>query len=299
MVLYPTLFTPQNVPRDGVRWYMRTKFSFGILGFGNMGKALGTAAAAESSRKIQVYDTRASVLKPLRTHPKLKRQFRVCGSAAELFTHAEAVVLAVKPQDLRAVLRAESGCILERKPLLISIAAGIPLSLFTRELPGVRVVRAMPNLPAQVRNSVTFLCAGRHARKKDMECARRLFSAAGEVWVMRESLLDSVTAVSGSGPGYVFYFMHCMYEEAVRMGMTRAQARRTVLETFLGAGRLAKASGTQFDRLVAQVASPKGTTEAAFAEFRKGKLKDTIQRGIRRAAARAAELSRVYTKERA
>lgn len=202
----------------------------------------------------------------------------------------EVVMLAVKPQQLREVAVALRGLL--RGNLVISIAAGIRTADLSRWLGGVaRMVRAMPNTPALVGAGVCALYAMGGAGQDDRRDAETILGAVGAtLWVDQESLLDAVTAVSGSGPAYVFYFMEAVMEAAGELGLSPEQARRLTLDTFAGAARLAQRSDLPPAALRAQVTSKHGTTERALESMERDQVRALIVAAIRQAAARSAEL---------
>ena len=158
------------------------------------------------------------------------------------------------------------------------------------------MVRAMPNICAKVGESVSFLCKGRYVTAQDLKVSRMLFSSVGEVFLTNERLLDRVTSVSGSGPGYIYYFMDCMYRKARDLQFRHEEAKRMIIHTFLGAARLACVSGKDFNTLLGEVASAKGTTQAALNVFRKKRFSKTISSGMDAALRRAREISCQYSK---
>ncbi|MSO64821.1 MAG: pyrroline-5-carboxylate reductase [Alphaproteobacteria bacterium] len=200
------------------------------------------------------------------------------------------VVLAVKPQIAEAVMpayRRYAG----GSTAFLSIIAGKPLSFFERHLgAGTAVVRAMPNTPAAIGRGMTVLCANRRAGKEDRALSGQLMAAVGEVaWVEDESLMDAVTAVSGSGPAYVFLLIECLAEAAVVAGLPAALAARLARQTIVGAAELARQSDAPPATLRENVTSPGGTTEAALKVLMD---EDGLQRLMTRAVAGAAQRSR-------
>jgi len=200
------------------------------------------------------------------------------------------IVLAVKPQQLREVARqlrpALSG------QLLVTIAAGIRTRDLSRWLGGyVQVVRVMPNTPALVRAGVSVLYAMPEVNVDDRRRAESILSSVGAtLWVEREDLLDGVTAVSGSGPAYVFYFMEAMEQAAAELGLTPEQSRQLTQQTFVGAALLAQQSSDPPGLLRARVTSKGGTTERALKSLEEDSVKASIVRAIRYAAQRSREL---------
>ncbi|MBD3264964.1 MAG: pyrroline-5-carboxylate reductase [Candidatus Omnitrophica bacterium] len=266
------------------------KVTLGIIGFGNMGEAIGRALNPSDFKKILVYDLDPKKLKKDRRFTKAK-------NSGDIINRSEVILLAIKPQNLSDFLKENKAALSFRKPLIVSILAGISTSIFEKYLKGGRIIRAMPNLPALVGEGFTFLSAGRDARRGDLEIVKRIFSKTGEVVVTEEKNMDRVTSITGSGPGYVFYFMDALYRSALNLGFPKLQARRIAIRVFLGSAKLAEASGKDFASLLKGVASPKGTTEAALKIFESQRVGYAIEKGVKGAKRRSEEISRGF-KER-
>ncbi|MBA3477581.1 MAG: pyrroline-5-carboxylate reductase [Lautropia sp.] len=205
-----------------------------------------------------------------------------------------AIVLAVKPQQAAAALNACQG-LLRRHPdtVLISIAAGLGVELLARMSSGHRrIVRAMPNTPSLIGAGISGLFAPDDAPPGDRAIAHAILASTGQVVsVDREDLIDTVTAVSGSGPAYAFYLMEAMIEAGISGGLDAAAARELALQTVKGAALLALASDEPPEVLRARVTSPAGTTAAAVAVLEQRQVKAGICEAVRAAAARSKELS--------
>ena len=203
---------------------------------------------------------------------------------------AGCVVLAVKPQQLREVAAGLRGA--AAGALVISIAAGVRASDLSRWLGGhARIVRAMPNTPAHVLTGMTGLYAARGVGPEDRSAAERILRAAGRtVWVDDESEIDSITAISGSGPAYVFYFIEALQDAATDLGFGAEAARELALQTFAGAVKLAVESSDDIATLRTKVTSKGGTTERALAQLEHDGVKAAIVRAARAAAERSREL---------
>ncbi len=257
----------------------------GIIGFGNMGRALGEALA-DHGWNVRVFDKVKSKIKK-------KRNITRCVTDREVIRKAPVIILALKPQDIPAFfdrhgIKAAFG---EHSPLLISIAAGVTASFYQKCIGRVRLVRVMPNLAALKRKSVSFLCRGRYASESDISVAKRIFQCVGDVFCVSESSLDKVTAISGSGPGYVFYFMNCLYQSALSLGFSPRLAREMTLKTFEGAcSLLAGDQGGDFKKWIRKVASKGGTTQAALDVFDQHKVMSLVRKATHRAARRARQL---------
>lgn len=212
-------------------------------------------------------------------------------SSVETMVGAESggLVLAVKPQQMDAVLAAVAG---RHFPVVVSIAAGIPTARIEQALaPGTPVVRAMPNTPALVGKGITAIAPGRTAGREAMGLARDLMGAIGEVVELAEDQIDAVTAISGSGPAYFFLFMQALQEAGVALGLAPDVALRLVLGTAEGAVALARHQEGDFTAMIAAVTSKGGTTERALEALRRRDLPGAVREGAEAAAARARELA--------
>ncbi|RFA31198.1 pyrroline-5-carboxylate reductase [Alkalilimnicola ehrlichii] len=208
---------------------------------------------------------------------------------------ADAIVLAVKPQMLRQVAEALAPCVQARKPLVISIAAGVRESDLSRWLgAGVPVVRTMPNTPALVQTGATALYANRHVSDDQRDLAESLLRAAGLTqWLDDEQLMDAVTAISGSGPAYFFLLIEMLEQAGEKLGLPAETARLLTLQTALGAAKMALESEEDAAVLRQRVTSPGGTTERAISTLEQGDIRTLIDDAVRAAAQRAAELGKI------
>ena len=206
------------------------------------------------------------------------------------------VVLAVKPQQMHVLAQQLTG-LLDRQ-LLISIAAGIRATDIMRWLGGyARIVRAMPNTPSLVRAGVTGLYAAPETSAVEREAAQAVLSAVGSVlWVDDEEMLHTVTAVSGSGPAYVFYFIESMQQAGIKLGLTSEQSRQLSLQTFQGAVKLACESEDDAAVLRAKVTSKGGTTQQAIESMERDDVKNEIIAAVEASYARSQQMSDEYSK---
>jgi pyrroline-5-carboxylate reductase len=207
-------------------------------------------------------------------------------------TAAEVVILAVKPQELQTVATALRTAV-AHKPLIISVAAGITTESLARWLgEDQAIVRCMPNTPSQLRQGASGLFANQWVNTSQRATADRILRAVGVVeWLAEESLLNPVTAVSGSGPAYFFLMMEAMIDAGVNMGLTRESATELTLQTALGAALLAKNSQVDVAELRRRVTSPNGTTEQAIKSFEQDDIRAIFQRAMNACSARAEALS--------
>jgi pyrroline-5-carboxylate reductase len=265
-----------------------------FIGGGNMASALIGGLLQQGYLPTQICVVEVSA----EGRERIKQEFNV-EAVAELFqgvANSNVVVLAVKPQQLPAVAR-ELAALLNNH-LVISIAAGVRAKDISRWLGGyTRIVRAMPNTPALVGAAVTGLYAMAGVCEAERGDAEAILGAVGSVlWVAREELLDTVTAISGSGPAYVFYFIEAMQMAAHELGLDAAQARKLSIDTFVGAARLASLSSEDPAALRARVTSPGGTTERAIRALENEGVKSAILRAIHVANARSRELGDEFGK---
>lgn len=265
-----------------------------FIGGGNMAKALiggmiKRGYAPSKMRVVEIDTVRCTAL-----HEEFA--VRATTDLGEAVSHCEIVILAVKPQHLRAVC-AQLLPLLKQQ-LVISIAAGIRAQDIARWLNTQNIVRTMPNTPALIRHGVTGLYALPAVQEQERERAEAILEAVGStLWVAEESLLDSVTAISGSGPAYVFYFIEAMQQAALELGMDEMQARQLVLDTFIGASKLADSSQQDVVTLRAQVTSKNGTTERALLSMCANQVKQHIIAAACAAAARSRELGEELGKD--
>lgn len=262
-----------------------------FLGAGNMAEALVRGLLAGrvcAAGRLVVTDVRPERL------AYFQSTFHVGGRAdnAGAVADAEVVFLSVKPQQMPELLAAIAPR-LPSRALVISIAAGIRTAVLEAGLGGdARVVRAMPNTPALVGAGVTAICAGSRATPADMERAESLLRAVGHVVRVRELDMDAVTAVSGSGPAYVFYFMEALLEGAQQLGLDPALARQLVYGTLAGAARLASESSDPPAVLRERVTSKGGTTAAALEVVRSRQVAQAWVDALEAARRRSVELSK-------
>lgn len=264
--------------------------SFAFIGGGNMGRALigGLLAAGHPTAAIRVVDASAEA------RSACQAQFGIAAGSdlAQAVGEADVVVLAVKPQQMREVARAVAGHG-RSGALYLSIAAGITLAHLEAWLgPGCAIVRAMPNTPALIGCGAAALCANSAVGAQQRATATALLGAVGSAtWLEDESLMDAVTALSGSGPAYVFLLIELLGEAGHGLGLPPDLARRLALDTVHGAARLAHDSGTPAADLRRQVTSPGGTTERALASFADDDLAGVVTRALTAARDRAIALA--------
>lgn len=199
------------------------------------------------------------------------------------------VVISVKPRDVEKLLSQIAGSV-GADQVVVSMAAGVPLSVYENLLGDVPVIRAMPNTPALVREGVTAMALGAHVTDDHAARARRALEAVGLVEVLDESVLDAVTAVSGTGPAYVFLLAEALIESAIREGLPRDVAESFVHRTVRGAGHLLTETDVPASELRARVTSPGGTTAAAIHVLEERGFRALVEDAVRAAAQRSREL---------
>jgi pyrroline-5-carboxylate reductase len=203
----------------------------------------------------------------------------------------DVVILAIKPQSLNEVLVELKGEIW-KKQLVLSIVAGAAIKTISRGLGHSSIVRAMPNTPAQIGEGISVWTATEAVSQAQKEMAQAILAALGkELYVPDEKYIDMATAVSGSGPAYIFLIMEALIDAAVRIGLPRDVAKELVLETVLGAARLAQASGKDVVELRRMVTSPGGTTEKGLLQLEQGGIRALLAQAVQAAYDRARALA--------
>ncbi len=262
-----------------------------FIGGGNMGEAMLSALLDKglgASKDISVSD----VVEARRKHLKQKYGVRVVSSNLGALSGSDVVVLAIKPQNLVGVMAELSGQ-LEPAQLVLSIIAGARIDTLRRGLKHSCVVRAMPNTPAQIGEGMSVWTATDEVNEQQKAWASSILGAMGrEIYVDDEKYLDMATAVSGSGPAYVFLFMESLVNAAVDIGLPQDIAQELVLGTVLGSGHFAQKSDKELAELRRMVTSPGGTTAEALLQFEKGKFADLVKRAVKAAYNKAKELGK-------
>lgn len=264
--------------------------SVSFIGAGNMAEALIRGlltAGTVAPEQVVATDIRADRL------DQLKQQYGIGIETdnAVAASRADIMILAVKPQQMSEVLASLNPPIGKSK-LVVSIAAGVTTGRIEQELGGdVRVVRVMPNTPALVGEGAAAVAAGAHAGEDDLAAAETILAAVGRVVRVEERLMDAVTALSGSGPAYVFYVAEAMIAAGREMGLEEGVATQLAIQTIKGAGRLLAESDDTAAELRRKVTSPGGTTEAALTVLEAKEFKKIFAEAIAAATRRGQELS--------
>lgn len=263
----------------------------GFIGAGNMGRSLagGLLKSGWDRQRLVLADA-------------VPEQRQVVGNLLgltvyadnnEVADRADVLVLATKPQQMRAVCKGLAPAVQRRKPLIVSIAAGVRINNIENWLGGnLPIVRVMPNTPALVNSGASGLFANPRASDRQRELAESILRTVGvTIWLSSEDQLDTVTGVSGSGPAYFFLAMEALEQAAVEQGLDAATARLLAVETAFGAAKMALESGTDPAELRRNVTSPGGTTERAIAEFQDGGFERLFKQAVAAATARSRELA--------
>jgi pyrroline-5-carboxylate reductase len=267
---------------------MRVEGTIGFVGTGNMGEALirgllkvGVAEPGQIVGSDPRHDRAA----------KLRETYgiRTTADNVEVARQADILILAVKPQVMERVLE-EIGPEIHAHALVISIAAGVPLSAIEARLPQARVIRTMPNTPALVGAGATAIAVGGHATDEDLAAARRIFDSVGMTVALDEAQMDAVTGLSGSGPAYVFLVIEALADAGVKVGLSRHHAQALAAQTLLGSAKLLIETDEHPGRLKDMVTSPGGTAIAGLHTLEAGGLRTTLMDAVEAATRRSREL---------
>lgn len=269
---------------------MKAATRIGFIGGGNMAEALIKGLLQGTFPAGEIFVSEPS--EPRRRHLEERYGVRLTADNLEVVRGCDLLVLAVKPQIFREVVRGFAAAFTGEN-LLISLLAGVSTSALEEEFDGrPRVVRTMPNTPALVGEGATALCAGRFASPDDLLAARHLFETVGVVQVVNENLMDAVTGLSGSGPAYVYTVIEALADGGVREGLPRETALALATQTVLGAARLVRDSSEHPAVLRDRVCSPGGTTIAGMKALEEKGLRVALMEAVERAAARSRELGK-------
>ncbi len=263
-----------------------------IIGGGNMGKTYAKSflnAHIVTSDQLSILEKSEEKAKELN---KLNLG-QVFGTPGDYIKEADLIVLAVKPQDVALLFKSIKPYI-DNQQVFLSIMAGVDISTISAHLGAVKVIRAMPNLPAQIGKGMTVFTSSADVTRIELVTVQNLLNATGKtLYVEKEKSIDAATAVSGSGPAYVFYFMKVMIDTAIDMGFNRSEAELLSIQTFAGAVDLYNKFNFSCEEWIGKVASRGGTTEAALLTFDKTSVSSDINEGMYAAFHRAIELSKL------
>ena len=260
--------------------------NIGVIGLGKMGEAI--AKGLVGSRGYRIYFSDSDSLRSKEIVGRYRRFKNV--DIEKLIDISSIIILAVKPQNLKALLNDINTLKTEGK-LFISIAAGVSIGFIESEGSLSKVIRAMPNMGALVGESFTVISCSEKVSSKELDLARTIFSKIGDVKVVKEDLLDAVTAISGSGPAYFAYFIRAIEEIAIEMGL-RDISPSIVLNTLEGTLKILRELNISTDELIERVKSPGGTTESCLDYWQQSNLSNIIKEGVKKAINKAKELER-------
>jgi pyrroline-5-carboxylate reductase len=257
----------------------------GIIGGGNMGSAI--IRGIRKKYKIVVCET------DIAKAGQLRREFKVAvKDLPDLLGQSDIIILAVKPQNIDDVLTEMAGKV-RPSQMVISIAAGITSTYIEKKLGGkVKLIRTMPNLPLQIGVGITAISKGKLAKDADVRQASQIFNCVGDTVEVKENQMNAVTAVSGSGPAYVFAFVETWMAAAQSLGIEKNLAKRLVLKTMSGSIELLKDQKADAAILRKRVTSKGGTTEAALKVLSSAKIEKAFKEALKAAKTRAQELSK-------
>ncbi len=260
-----------------------------IIGYGNMGKTYANSFI--SSRFIKPED----IFVLVRNDQYLTSENGIpksnfSANASNEIGDFDIVILAVKPQDFGTLAQAIKP-FLKDAQIIFSVMAGITTATIEKQLTCTKIVRSMPNIPTQIGMGMTVFTASVTVDRKELFIIQNLINTTGKsVYVENEKLIDAATAISGSGPAYVFYFMQSMIQAAVDLGFNESEAELLVNQTFMGSVAIQNSYSLSNQEWIAKVASKGGTTESALSVFEEGGLEKTIINAVKAANDRALEL---------
>jgi pyrroline-5-carboxylate reductase len=269
----------------------------GFIGAGNMARSLASGLLKNGWAKDQITlsDPEASQRQAIESVLGVK----TFADNAAIIPHAEILVLAVKPQVLAEVAKALADAVQKKKPLIITIAAGVRLEDLDRWLGGgLPIVRAMPNTAALIGSGASGLYANERVSEPMRNQAESILRAVGvTVWLKDEYLMDVVTALSGSGPAYFFLVMEALEQAAIESGLDPKQARLLTLETGYGAAKMALEGHEEPSQLRRRVTSPGGTTEQAVKVLEQGNIRHLLKQALQAAINRSREIADMFGKK--
>jgi pyrroline-5-carboxylate reductase len=260
-----------------------------IVGYGNMGKTYGQSFI--NSRFIKAEDifvlSRTPIAKSLNEIIPFKN---FLSHPSNIISKLDIIIIAVKPQDFPLVAE-QISTFLNKQQLIISIMAGVTLKSIFKKLNCAKIVRSMPNIPTQIGKGMTVFTATNAVDRKELFIIQNLINTTGKsIYVEKEELLNAATAISGSGPAYVFYFMNAMIEAAEKLGFSSSEAELLVNQTFMGSVDLQNAAKLSNSQWIEKVKSKGGTTEQALNVFSENNTTEIIGNAIFAANKRAKEL---------
>ncbi|NOZ64357.1 MAG: pyrroline-5-carboxylate reductase [Caldiserica bacterium] len=262
--------------------------NFGIIGCGNMGEVILKGVLEEKLTlpwQVWASDVRRERL----NYIKNTYGVNVTNNNEEVVEKSSLILLSIKPQEMHSVL-AEVKSAWQEDKVAVSIAAGVKIARILQQLGEAKVIRVMPNLCIKVKQGMSAIAFSNKVRKEEKEAVRRIFSSVGEVVEVEETAMDAVTAISGSGPAYVFYFLEALVEAGEHLGFSHSLAYLLAFKTLQGAVELLKEGDDPAD-LRRRVTSKGGTTERALNYLKEKEFKAIIRSAVEKAYLRSRELS--------
>lgn len=270
------------------------KKTVGIIGLGNMGKAIALVSSGLAGISIAGYDSNVKSL----TSPGNKTgagKIKITGSINELVRKSDIIIIAVKPQNFAALadqVKASASPGQLKNKLFISIMAGVTVKRISRLLGSGKVIRTMPNLALKEGKSVTAWIVGSSVNKQEKMIAGKIFASWGfQFEVKKEKLLNVVTAASGSGPAYFFYLTECLARASEKMGINQLLSEKLARQTLIGTAMIAMHTESSIAELRSFITSKKGTTDAAIKSLIKSGFSKIVNKALHKAEKRAEELA--------
>lgn len=260
-----------------------------IIGGGNMGMTYANSfihSHIVNHEQLYILEKSPKNAALLRT----KNIGTVFGTSGPFIKEADLIILAVKPQDITSLFNSIKPYI-DNQQVILSIMAGVTINTISKALGNKKVIRAMPNLPAQIGLGMTIFTSAAEVTRIELVTVQNLLNATGKtIYVEQEKMINASTAISGSGPAYVFYFMQSMIKSAIEMGFTLSESEIMTYQTFKGAIDLFNKFDFNCDEWINKVASKGGTTEAALSSFENHQIEKLMNLGFHAALKRANEL---------
>lgn len=266
----------------------------GIVGAGKIGGGIIKGLVEKKAFKgdgIILSDVSENILNPL----KAEYGINVSLNNGDVFSSSNIIILAVKPNLIAPVLESVKDLNLKGK-LIISVAAGVPIKFIEGMVPGVSVIRVMPNISLSIGFSPSCYSTGKHVMGENEKGFRKIFDNLGSVIKVDEDKMDAVTGLSGSGPAYVFSFLKALTRGGVEAGLPEDVSKKLALDTLYGAVLMADKTGKEFNELINMVKTPGGTTEKGLMELEKHSFEKGVVEAVKKATARSKELGEVYGK---
>jgi len=264
------------------------KVQIAFIGAGKMAEALVARLAGKTT--MIASDKEPGRLKSLAK----KYRIRIARDNQEAFDSSPVVILAIKPQNFPEVIAelSRANSVTRARKIIISIAAGIPISYLEKKLPGASVIRTMPNNPALVGMGMTALAKGSRVKGQEFNMAKKIFSSVGEVVAVPEKWLDAVTGLSGSGPAFIYAVVEALIEGGIACGLPKKVATKLAIQTLKGAVATLEKSGHEPRQLREMVTSPGGTTLEGLAVLEEHRMARAFKKAVQAAAKKSKELSK-------